>query len=478
MSADVDADDTPSERIKGIAKKRWADMENWVDRRFGDEEFAWDAKLAQSFRPDAAIIEEAPVPVSSRATLYIALTLLVVAILWSIFGSLDRIVVASGKIVTRTPLLVMQPFTTSRVLQINVQAGDHVRKGQVLARFDPAFAQADVASLRHKVDALSAQAERLEAGMIGAPFAAKPNDARERFIQAQIYQQDMSSYEAEIKQRDSRLAQIDSQIAVDKASLPGISTQLDMANKVVEIQERLRAQAAAANLDVMRAVNAYIDAQLKLKNTEGDLTKLAGQRAEIAQEKQAYLEKWRIDHNQQLVQTRQDLSEAGETLNKAVRMHELTEMTAPVGGTVLEVADRSTGSVLREAETLLTLVPDGADLYVEANVPSRDVSYLKVGDVVRVKLEAYPFQRFGTANGVLSVISADSVPLKTDDAKSELVYKAQVRITDRPKGLAVRGIHVRPGLVASAEIKTGKRSIASYILNPVLRTADESMREP
>jgi len=76
------------------------------------------------------------------------------------------------------------------------------------------------------------------------------------------------------------------------------------------------------------------------------------------------------------------------------------------------------------------------------------------------------------------VISADSVPLKQDDAKSELVYRVQVRITDSLPDLAVRGIHVRPGLVASAEIKSGKRSVASYILNPILRTADESMREP
>ena len=90
-------------------------------------------------------------------------------------------------------------------------------------------------------------------------------------------------------------------------------------------------------------------------------------------------------------------------------MHDLTELTAPVDGMVQEVADRSIGSVLREAETLVTLVPDDADLYVEAIVPSRDVSYLKLGDTVRVKLEAYPFQRFGTASGVLTVISPDSI---------------------------------------------------------------------
>jgi len=110
-------------------------------------------------------------------------------------------------------------------------------------------------------------------------------------------------------------------------------------------------------------------------------------------------------------------------------------------------------------------------------VPSRDVSYVKVGNSVRVKLETYPFQKNGTLTGRLDVISADSIPLKQDD-QSHLVYRAQVRLTETPRQLAARGIRLRPGLVATAEIKTGKRSIASYVLNPILRTADEGMREP
>jgi HlyD family secretion protein len=159
-------------------------------------------------------------------------------------------------------------------------------------------------------------------------------------------------------------------------------------------------------------------------------------------------------------------------------MHELTELIAPLDGVVQQVADRSVGSVLREAETLVTIVPDGADLYVEANVASRDVSYLQVGDTVRVKLESYPFQRFGTVTGVLTVLSPDSQPVKDDDDNSKLVYRAQVKLNDDAGRLAARHILLKPGLVASAEIKTGTRSIASYTLDPVLRISDESMREP
>jgi len=476
---------TRAEKLGDGVQRRWRALGDWVDRRLGDEEFAQAEQIAQGFKPDAVAIEEAPVPLPAHVALYTLAVLLVIAILWSVFGSVDRIVVAPGKIATRTPMLVMQPFTTSRILQINVKAGDHVRKGQVLVKFDPAFAQADVVALQHKVETLKAQTARLEAELAGQKFSAGPGDSAERITQAQIFDHEMSDYAAELKQRDSRLTQVDSQIKVDEANLPGLHSQRDMARRVVTIQQGLRAQQAAAELDVMRAQASEIDADLKLENTTGELAKLRAQRAETSQERQAFLDKWRSDHNQQLVQARQDLAESTETLNKAHRMRDLTEIVAPVSGTGLEVADRSEGSVLREAETLVTLVPDGADLYVEANVPSRDISYVKVGDTVRVKLETYPFQRFGTVNGRLDVISADSIPLKQDpaqpkreDAASQLVYRVQVRITDSLRDLAARSIHVRPGLVASAEIKTGKRSVASYILDPVLRTTDESLREP
>ena len=457
--------------------KRWKNLEGWIDHRFTDEVTRADAGMAQSFKTDATAIEEAPVPLSANAALYAVVGLLVIAMLWSIVGSVDRIVVAPGKMATKTPLVVMQPFTTSRIAEIAVLPGDHVRKGQLLVAFDPAFAEADVAALEHKVRALSARVDRITAQLDGTEFAAAPTDTSERQTEAQIFTQETANYAAEMAQRDSRVAAVNSELRADTAAVDGLKQQLDMSNKVVDIYQRLLEQKAGAPLDVMKAQSSSVEVSMKLSTTSGEVKKLAQQRAEIQAERQAFLDKWRSEHNRELVQARQDLAEASETLAKAHRMREFTKITAPVSGTVLEIADRSVGSVLREAETLVTMVPDGAALYVEANVPSRDVGYLKQGDDVRVKLESYPFQKYGTLNGKLDVISADSIPLKEGE-QSQLVYRARVRLTDPPADLARRGFHMRPGLVASAEIKTGKRSIASYVLNPILRTADEGMREP
>ena len=459
------------------ALKGWRQLASWLDVGFGEDKSPLDSALVHAFKPDATAIEEAPVPISAHLALYVVLTLLVIALLWAGFGSVDRIVVAPGKITTQTPLIVLQPFAASRVLAVRVRPGDHVRKGQILATFDPAFAQADAASLAYKVHSLKMQAARLEAELAGSTFAAAAGDDPDRRAQAQIFQQETAEYSAELAQRDHRVAELDTQIKAGEATVSGLRRQFKMAQKVEAIYRKLFAQKAVAPLDLMKAQSNAIDYRTRLDNAIGDGEKLRQQRAEAREARQSFLDRWHGDRNKQLVQTQQDLVDATQTLRKARTMKSLTEMRAPTNAVVLEVADRSPGSVLREAETLVTLVPDNADLYVSASIPAHDIGYVKVGETVRVKLDAYPFQRYGTLNGRLAVISPDSLPF-SPDRPSQLVYRARVKITDAARTLVQRGIRLRPGMVATAQIKTGKRSIISYILNPILRIGSESLREP
>jgi HlyD family secretion protein len=437
-----------------------------------------DSILARSFQSEADSIEEAPVPITIHAALYAVVSLLVIAIAWSLVGTVDRIVVAPGKVATRASMIVMQPFTTSRIVRILVKPGDHVRRGQILAEFDPAFAEADQASLEQKVRTLAANIDRIRTELAGGTtFEAGSRASPERRAQAAIFLQEIAGYAAEMAVRDSRARAIDSQLRANRASVSGLHEQLQMARRVTEIRKNLLSQKAGAPLDVMIAQSNEIDFELRWRNAIADGQKLTQQRAEVEAERQSFLQKWRDDLSLRLVQAQLDYAEATETLNKARKLKDLTKMKCPVDAVVLDVADRSAGSVLREAETLVTLVADNAQLYLETNVSARDIGYVHVGDKVRVKFEAFPFQRYGTAEGKLTVLGADSVLLKEGE-QSSLVYKAQVAVTDTVASLAARGIRLRPGLVATAEIRTGTRTIASYVLNPILRTTDEGMREP
>ena len=233
-------------------------------------------RLANSFKPDAVGIEESRVPIATHAALYVALALIVIGVIWAFVGRVDRIVIGQGKIASRSAMLVMQPFTTSRIVSIDVQAGDHVTKGQVLARFDPAFAQADVAALQKKVASLAVQAERLEAQLSGRSFVAGPNADPERLAQAQIFAQELGDYQAQLNQRASRLGQIESELRANQAALPGIQQQLGVANQVMSMQQRLqRTEDAVAStqellsqitdVDYTEAITKFQQAQTALQ---------------------------------------------------------------------------------------------------------------------------------------------------------------------------------------------------------------------
>lgn len=440
-----------------------------------------DEALFREFQQSAAAIEETPLSTGSHLTLYLVTALVVIAMCWATFSSLDRIVVAPGRIVSRTPTLVLQPSSSARLLSIAVKPGDHVKKGQVLANFDPVFAQADLAVLKQRVQALSVTVERLQAELAGQSFTADPGADADRLNQAQIFDQDRAQFAAEMAQRDRQVAGVESQLGADQSNLAGLNRQRDMAQKVVDIHKYLQSQQAGAPLDVMNAESARIDVESKLKTTEGEARRFQAQRAEMQAERQSFIDRWRNDRSEQLMRTRQDLMEARQNLQKAQKISDLTQLVAPADGVVLQVADRSAGSVLREGETLMTLVSDTAPLYIEASVSSRDMSELRTGEKVRLKLDAYPFQRYGTLAGTLMVISADTIAsdeAQTPTAPMAQVYRLRVRLDDSTRNLAKRGIYLRPGLLAASEIETGRRTVASYILNPILKTADESFREP
>ncbi len=450
----------------------WGALQRWLDRRFTADP---NAAAAARFQSQARLLEERPVPLPAYTVLYVLLALLIIALGWAVFGTVDRIVVAQGRIATSAPVIVMQSFTTSRILKIHVKAGDRVRKGQVLVTFDPAFAQADEYSLAQKRAALAADTGRMEAELSGEKGFAADNDP-ERRVQGQLFAQRKAQFAAEMDIRDRRREQVNAQLEAARRNVAALERELAMAQNVVKIRRDLEAQKAGAALETMQAEKDQIDVDMKLKSANAEITRLEQQRAEIAAERQSWLDQWRGDLNQKLAAGRQELAAASENLNKAQKMRDLAELRAPVDGVILEVADRSEGSVLREGETLLTLVPANAGLILEGSISSRDIGYVKVGDPVRVKLEAYPFQRFGTLDGMVDVISPDSVAVK--EGESALVFHTRVRINESPAALAARTIRLRPGLVASADIQSGRRSIISYLTDPILKTGEESLREP
>jgi hemolysin D len=188
------------------ALKSWNAVGSWIDHRVGGVPSESEAVgVARGFKPDADAIEEAPIPFSAYTVFYVVLALIVFAILWSIFGTLDRIVVAQGRVVTSQPVIVMQPFTISRISQIHVRPGQFVEAGQTLISFDPAFAQADEVSLDQRLRSLNAEIDRMEAELSGNDgFEPGPGADSETLAQAELFTGRKSQLEAELQVRKYR----------------------------------------------------------------------------------------------------------------------------------------------------------------------------------------------------------------------------------------------------------------------------------
>lgn len=164
---------------------------------------------------------------------------------------------------------------------------------------------------------------------------------------------------------------------------------------------------------------------------------------------------------------------AREDLNKADLRRDMQSLKAPVDGVVQQLAVHTVGAVVKPADPLLVVVPGEGELIVEAMILNKDIGFVEEGDIVEVKLEAFPFTKYGVVDGVLEGISSDAI----QDEKLGLVYQGRVKLARQTITISGRDVNLSPGMNATLEIKTGTRRIIEFILSPLLRYRDEAFRE-
>ncbi|WP_247894592.1 HlyD family type I secretion periplasmic adaptor subunit [Azospirillum sp. B510] len=446
--------------------------------------------FALDYLPDGAAIEHAPLPRPARSTLYVLAGLLVVLVLWAGFAQVDRIITAGGRLVTTAPLVVAQPLETAVVRGVDVQVGDRVRAGDRLATLDPTFAAADLADLTAKLASIEAQTGRLRAELDGGDFT--PADTPDAAVQAAILERRRAEYRSRLASLDEKAGQLDSAIAASRRAQAGLAERLAVVGEVEDIRRQLQERQTGSRLNWLEARIERLRLRDELAAQQDRERASAHELRGVQADRAAFIDEWRRKTAEELVEQTRQRATLVEQVAKAERRRSLVTLTAPVDAVVLEVAKRSVGSVVREAEPLVTLVPADVPLEVEAEIPSRDIGLVRVGDVVRVKLDAFPFQRHGTLPGEIRTISADAF---THDAAqggvqgagvspdsprpmAGAVFRARIRLTATRLEEVPDGTRLSPGMVASAEIRVGTRSILSYFLYPVIRALDESIREP
>lgn len=427
-----------------------------------------------------------PPPRLAGATLYAITAFLIACVVAASLAEVDVVVTGAGKLATTAPPVVIQPLDRAIIKRLDVRAGDMVRKGQLLATLDATSSQAELDQLTVQGHALETQLARLEAELDGRAYEPRSPDS-DSLLQRALFLQRAEFVRARRDAFEQSIQRLEASLAAAETDTVNLKGQVATAREVLAMRQELLKSQSGSRLQYLEAQNTLLRFEREQQTTAGRILELRHEIAEKRSERQAFLDDWRRQIVEDLVKVRQDAAKVAELLIKVRHRHGLVDVYAPEDGVVLEVAQRTTGSVLREAEPLIVLVPLDSPLEAEVEVASADVGYLKPGDPVRLKVDAFPFQRHGLLKGELLSVSRGSFSpggggQGTSDQPAPptrgAVHRGQIALADTTLRNVPTGSALIPGMTVVAEIKVGSRTVLSYLLWPILRGLDEGLREP
>lgn len=433
-----------------------------------------DARPHYDFLPATIEIEETPPSPTSRAVLWTIIGLAMAAVVWASVGHVDIVATAPGKLVPAGRVKLLQTASGGTVKAIRVADGDGVRAGEVLIELDPTLARADRGRVAAELDAARQELARQRAFVTavangGRAPAGTTLAAAQRSALAQATAEHLS-----------RLRQLDQAIVRRRAELQAAQEQARKLRRTLPlVTERANAVAKLAGTglvprqSVLELEQERIEAEQDLAAAEASARATEAAIGELIEEHrslQAEASRTALDRIAEL-ETRVAALEQ-ETV-KAERLATETELRAPVDGEVQQLTVHTVGGVVKPGETLAVVVPAGPALEVEALVLNKDIGFIAEGQKAAVKLDAFPFTRYGTLEGTVASVGEDSMPHE----QLGPVYPVRIRILKNSIRAVGRDVRLSSGMAASVEVRTGERRIVDFLLSPVARAVDESLRE-
>jgi HlyD family secretion protein len=341
---------------------------------------------------------------------------------------------------------------------------------------DPTFITADLTQAQDRLKSLDAEVRRVEQELAGK--AAAPGQGRDEQLQAQLQGERLASYQARLLRLDEAVARNKAAIVTNAQDIQSLEGRVKSLREIEAMNEQLTQQQFQSNMKLLESRERRQEVERELISARNRSIELRKQLAEAEADKAAFSREWRQKSTEELVAVRRERDSVAEQVKKAERRSRLIELVAPSDAVVLEVAARSTGSIIREAEPLVTLVPLGETLQAEVQITSADVGYVKLHDPVRIKIDAFPFQKHGLIKGQLDKLGQDAFSQDAKASQTGPYYLGRATLEHNELRNLPRNAPLIPGMTLSAEIVVGQRSVMSYVMYPIMRGLSEAAREP
>jgi hemolysin D len=494
---------TLASRYPAVSRHWQVLRESWRSQNLADRAFRERAE--HEFLPAALEVMESPPSPGLRMLLWLTCGLFTLALLWAVLGKVDVVAVAPGKVVPAGNVKLIQPIEIGAVRAIHVRNGQFVRKGQLLIELDSTLASAAQAQSELTLGSariLQARNDALLAYLEGrAPTFVAPAGTPDAVLRTEqaFVRNAIAQYEAEraalSEQREAKQAELAAaraEVAKLRESLPYLERQLSARAELAEKgyysrlrlleYEQLRVE-HVRNIEIQTANAARAAAAVGSLDAE-----LSSLRANFA--KAAVSE---------LADANDRVGAATEDVRMSARRRQFHELRAPVDGVVQQLAVNTVGGIVEPAQPLMVIVPCSSErassaactgsVTVEALVDNKDIGFVRAGQRVAVKLEAFSFTDYGLIDGTVETISRDAIDQSQAtagtardggrEARSSLVYAARITLACAPANPDRSPLcdRVQPGMAVQAEIKTGRRRIIAYVTSPISRTVSEAGRE-
>ncbi len=457
-----------------------------------------DYELA--FLPAALEITETPPSPTRRAIGVTIIALFCLALAWASLGTTDIVATAPGKIVPSGRTKVIQPFDTGVVRAINVHDGQSVKAGDVLIELDPTMSKAELGHLKSDLMAGQLDIARLHAALAGQANPLEdfhpPEGASATLIemQRQFLISQSTEQNAKLAEIDRQLAQKEAERATITATIAKLNATIPLLKQRVDVLKLLYDKELGSKLTYLSTLQDLVGEQQDLlvqqsryHEADAAVSALAETRAKIQSE-------YRRTLFDDLAKTEQKVGGLAQDVIKAEERTRLQLLTAPVDGVVQQLAVHTVGGVVTPAQVLAVVVPIESRLEIEAMVSNRDIGFVHAGQEAEIKIDTFNFTRYGLLHGEVLNVSQDAITRDKPQDKSgdktpgaettssepkgqEMNYAARVSLDRAQMQVEDKLVNLSPGMAVTVEIKTGSRRIISYLLSPVLKYKQETLRE-
>jgi hemolysin D len=453
-----------------------------------------------AFLPAALEVLETPPSPIGRAIGASIVAFFCLALAWAIFGRVDIVASAKGKIIPSGRTKVIQPFETGVVGAIHVHDGQVVKAGDILIQLDSTMNNAE--SRHYESDLIAAQLDvaRLQAELADGDALANfqpPADAPSELIalQRKFLLDQTAEQEEKLAVLDRQRQQKQAEYNTSEAMIGKFEASLSILEERVGMRKTLYEHNTGSRSDYLVLLQSFVEQQhdLDVENRKADEAIAAI--AAIDEQRKQVTKAFRRERYGELVEAKRKVKDSTEDVVRARHRAALQDLTSPVDGTVQQLAVHTIGGVVTPAQGLMAIVPSESHLQIEAMVNNRDIGFVHAGQQAQIKVDAFNFNRYGLISGKVVDVSPDAITRskpstegKTDrglDAENdssepsnqEFVYAAHVSLDQQQMQIGDKKVDLEPGMAVTVEIKTGSRRIISYLLSPLMKFKQDALRE-